>query len=388
MLDVRKSRSALVWLAVLDILVALAVPAYRWVFKEGGLDFGVYRTGGAQLLAGGHLYVDFPYPMPFSYPPFAAYLFVPFAWLPFDLGLIIFNLVSLVLAQIACIWVAKRWGADDLAAIWTGGLVVAVGTLLRPMFGNISLGQINMILMALVIFAWLLDDRPWLAGILLGLAIAIKIIPAGFGLLWLLNRRFLPLFSAGLTVAATNLLSWFFHPDQTVWYYRYVLFDSERPGAPGYVDNQSLRGLLIRSGLEGRGLEQVWAIAVQLLILACCLVILRNSNEIIQLLVCALTVLLVSPLSWSFHWCWIAPALVVGLFWAKDNRRRWRVIVAGLLVFGPPFLIPPEGALTGGFAPFWWLVTNLYVLTGLALLGWAVVGTISAQKGKPLSDPV
>jgi alpha-1,2-mannosyltransferase len=117
---------------------------------------------------------------------------------------------------------------------------------------------------------------------------------------------------------------------------------------------------------------------------------------------CALTALLVSPISWDHHWVWIAPGLALlvdaGARAAGLARAAW-LGLAGLVlaVYGawPDFWWPRSGLLQGGlinYAPaavfahgdnpaypeYHWhglqlLAGNLYLLAGAGLFVLALL---------------
>jgi alpha-1,2-mannosyltransferase len=96
---------------------------------------------------------------------------------------------------------------------------------------------------------------------------------------------------------------------------------------------------------------------------------------------CALTSLLVSPISWDHHWLWAVPLLAVLTDAALRRRgglRRtwWALSGLVLLVYEawprywhwPKLLLPSGllGGLPGGQrSPVSWVGTNLFVLGGL-----------------------
>jgi alpha-1,2-mannosyltransferase len=120
-------------------------------------------------------------------------------------------------------------------------------------------------------------------------------------------------------------------------------------------------------------------------------------------LTCALTGLLVSPVSWDHHWVWLVPGLAVLADAAARARvaARWAGValaVALAAVFGawpmlgrPGPLVPwgliwyAPGSGAAGSHPWsseyhWrglaWLAGNLYILAGLvSFAGLAVLGT-------------
>src|SRR6202023_2867708 len=68
-------------------------------------------------------------------------------------------------------------------------LIVAAATIwLEPIKANFAFGQINVVLMTLVIAECVPRRTPWPRGLLLGLGIVLKLTPAVFLLYFLLNR--------------------------------------------------------------------------------------------------------------------------------------------------------------------------------------------------------
>lgn len=404
-----------IWLFVLNLVLASAMTAYYRFTDNAGLDFGVYRTGAGNWIAGKSLYIDFGYPMPFSYPPFAAILFTPLAWFPETLSFWLFTAVSFGSAGLVSFLFAKKLGLTSASSQVVALITCLFCWVLSPIFGNLVLGQINLILMGLITLGWWLSNtetpsrgKIWLAGICLGLAISIKIIPAGFCLLWLLTRKFKPLLIAGLTFVATTAVSFLIAGKEVFWYYTKVLFDVERPGFPSYIDNQSLRATLLRLGLGSptdklSALQPgtfVWLGTVLLLLLLVSWLILRIHQPAYQLLCCAGLVLLICPVSWTFHWCWLLGAVTIMVieFCAGSSGRKLIHLVGFVFLLLIVFTLPLVGvtdwltAVTGQLsAGFGWagfglkffsaLLGNSYLISCVAGIFWL------AAKAHRLSEP-
>ena len=125
----------------------------------------------------------------------------------------------------------------------------------------------------------------------------------------------------------------------------------------------------------------------------------HRGHEMVGILVCALTGLLVSPVSWSHHWVWIAPILVVLADLATrplplPHARRWRlacwvgIAVIAAVFSGVLWAVPSpavQGHVMTGPEQF---VGDLYVLA--AILGLAVVAGLLAlarHRDQPLLAP-
>lgn len=183
------------------VLVLLAVTVSMALSGWGlPVDLGVYRRGGQSLLDGAALYEQ-PYGMlPFTYPPLAAIAFIVLAWLPALVATTVmavgsyaalFALVSLTVSHLLA---PRGWVPV--------GFLAAV--LAEPVMATVNLGQINLILILLILFDRLHPARRW-SGVLLGVAICIKLTPAIF-VFAVLAQRDLPMLRRTLATAAAGSL--------------------------------------------------------------------------------------------------------------------------------------------------------------------------------------
>jgi alpha-1,2-mannosyltransferase len=184
------------------------------------------------------------------------------------------------------------------------------------------LGQVNLFLMAAVVVDCLLitsSRRGWLVGVAAG----VKVVPGVFVLYFLLQRDWR---SAGraacgflLTVACGALVA----PQATLQYWTGGLFEISHWGPVAVVDgkNQSLVGQLIRISQNPSPL-----LVTELLLFAAALALataaarrqLRIGDDVAALTAIAIGGLLASPLSWTHHWVWCVPAIMVLV-----SRRQW-----------------------------------------------------------------
>ncbi len=149
---------------------------------------------------------------------------------------------------------------------WFGWALVACGlALFEPLRDTFSFGQVNLLLLALVLGdCWLLSTgRSRWAGVGIGLAAAIKLTPALFiGLLLLARRWKAAAVATAVALGATGLAA-LVVPDASTFYWTRAMWDTTRVGRLDYVSNQSLQGVLARLGETGRPL---WATAVVLVL--------------------------------------------------------------------------------------------------------------------------
>ncbi len=152
-------------------------------------------------------------------------------------------------------------------------------------------------------------------GALIGLATAVKLTPGIFILYLLVLRRTRAALTAigtavGATVAATVLM-----PSESAHYWSHLVFDDRRIGSPGNVWNQSLRGALARLSGSPDGAHLLWlflAVGVAGAGMALAAALHRGGEPLLGVGMAALTGLLVSPISWNHHWVWFIP-LAIGL---------------------------------------------------------------------------
>jgi alpha-1,2-mannosyltransferase len=341
----------------------------------------------------------------FTYTPFAAMLFAGTRWLP--PGVLGWLMTSAGLAALGLTgWVtlgALGWRGHRRAGLALALCGAALWT--EPVARTLRLGQVELLLMAIVV--WDLcrpGTRRW-RGVGVGVAAAVKLVPLIFIPYLLLTRRFraamvacgtfAALGAAGLLVLPQASLQWWFGPD---------FLQATRTGFIGFVANQSLRGLATRDAGSVTAATWWWlgtavVTAAAGLLAAACLDL--AGRPVHGWVTCALTGLLVSPVSWDHHWVWLVPGLAVLADTAIRARAAaraglWAAAAALTGLFGawPSLwepgspLVPwgliwyadadPGGVGAAGASEYhWrglgWLAGNLYVLAGLACLAALVV---------------
>lgn len=372
------------------------------------IDLQIYRWAGLIAAHSGDLYGGyFPHRhLPFTYPPMAALVFTVMTAIPMTVLRWLVTVTS-VFCLIATLWLT--WGMLGYRRSARAGATLAAASVilwLAPVLQTLWLGQINLILMLVIVADLCLPDTVWFKGVGVGLAAGFKLVPLIFIPYLLLTRRFraagVSLATFALTIASSQVL--LLRQSQEFWLGRLFL-DSGRPGNIAYVGNQSLHGTLARL-MSSQSAEQPYWVVISVVIGVAGLLLAawtaRRGYEIIGILMCGLTGLLISPISWSHHWVWVAPALVVAADMAVRMRApswpaagpghgirqlvswrwpglwrrwvRWCVVVA----LAAPFFVLPEGlvpaiAVQGTRVHGITLLTgNLYVIDGLVTL--CVVG--------------
>jgi alpha-1,2-mannosyltransferase len=398
--------AAVAAVAVAAYLVAVAAHPMDAMLK--GFDLKVYLGGAHEALYHPADLYTWSYQghasIKFTYPPFSALLFAPGNALSFTALMAIVTAVS-VFAVVAAIWIAFReLGWQGSARL--GATLLLSGLLLwsEPVQRALFLGQVEPVLMALVV--WDLcqpDRRPW-KGALTGIAAGIKLVPLLFIVYLLVTRRFKQAAVAAAAFVVTVIIGFIALPRASAdWWLRGDFWTAGRTGFVGDQQNQSLRGMLTRLVGSVNGAYAVWlvfAVVVVVVGLAAAVALHRSGRDFAALMATALTALLVSPISWDHHWVWIAPGLAVIIDAAvtaarAGNGRRsalwWALGAAVAIAFAawPDFWAPKKGLLQGGlinyapassfasgdkpaFAEYHWrgmqlIAGNLELLAGLGL---------------------
>lgn len=368
------------WLLVLAVLAA-ALMLFGVPFTSGSpvyhLDLDVYRLGAVALLSGQDLYGVLPptssgIALPFTYPPFAALMFTPMALLPLWLTNLVFTSVSLGCLALT-LWIAAR----ELGASTTVKpvllLLFVLAIALEPVRHTLGLGQINLLLMALVLADISLGRGRWWQGSLIGLTIAIKLTPAVFLAFFLLNGRWRALVMGVLSALAATGFGFLVAFQDSVTYWFATITDPSRIGDLAYAGNQSLKGLLARfSAAEVPLLWFALCAAVGLSVLYVGRRLIVRGDEFGAVLLLAIYVLFASPVSWTHHWVWIVPALMYVTHRLSNGApKTWMALLLGgaaIFAIGTPRLLPRGHDLELQWS--WWqsLLGNADILWGIAFL--------------------
>ncbi|WP_431981609.1 glycosyltransferase 87 family protein [Streptomyces qinglanensis] len=343
------------------------------------IDLLVYRAEGRAVRDGHDLYaMRATYAdLPATYPPFAALLFLPLtvpdvpalraAATVTGLGLLV------ALAHLSLRLLGRPLHVPRSAAALA---VAAVAVWCEPVWTTLRYGQINLLVATLVL--WDLTRRPgqrW-AGTGIGVAAGIKLTPALFAVFLALHglarsglrrrhrdrnrdrnrgdgpggpdrgdgpggpdRRDGPwnpwLRQAAVAAAAflgTALLSALLLPHDSLRFWSGAVLRSDRVGRAELTDNQSLNGVaarLLHTGDPG-GLWLGLALLAAVLGLGAAVAAalagrwgLPNASAW-SAAACAVTMLLISPISWSHHWVWCLPLTLLLAVEAQRRRSlRW-----------------------------------------------------------------
>ena len=342
--DMRSVRTLLWVLGSISVASTLARVVYIAV-SEYEVDLQVYLMGAHHAFSG-HLYTTYlANPRePFTYPPVAALLFIPLSalsqtgsqvvWAVISVGVLIAFLVISLGA------IRPDWRRKDVL-LWSLVLTFPSAAL-NPIAMTFSFGQINLLL-ALLVVADLtgtcsIAGREVPRGVMTGIAAALKVTPLIFVLFLFVTRQIragctaLGVFVAcgiGMTVIA---------PSESWSYWTRYIFDAHRVGGVVFISNQSLRSALVRFS-HGHAPESLIVAAILFAGAAGLWVAVwayRTSSVMLGVLVCAVTGLIVSPITWSHHLVWIVP-VVLWLSLADDRPsfgRCWAALAVVWFWYG------------------------------------------------------
>lgn len=375
--------------------VALACATFwaliHWPYR---IDIDVYRMGARAWLDGHALYTGDALfhtrdglDLPFTYPPLAAIAFCPFAWLPLPAAAAAITCTTvavLVVAMVIVLTGLDVWPSSTVAPgpawlrrAWLAAAIVATATVLvEPVRSNIGFGQVNAVLMTLVIADCVPRRTPWPRGILLGIAVALKLTPAVFLLYFLLRRDTRAALTTVVSFLAATLAGFLLAWRDSWQYWTHTVRHTDRIGGAALNTNQNLAGALARLTLSEHQRSLIW-VAGSVLVLAITVWatrrVLSAAEPVLALICVALFGLVVSPVSWSHHWVWMLPAVVVTGVLAYRRREAALAVLsaagAALTVCSPINLLPEHHETTAT----WWRQ-----LAGMSYVWWALAVIITA----------
>jgi len=364
----------------------------------------------------------------FTYPPFAAVIFAVGSVLSWTVMRWAMTLASLAALALSMWLVFGALGYRDRPAIRLGATlgVSALALATEPVQQTLGLGQVNLLLMLLVVADLLTGGalKPgggtrWWHGLGIGIAAGVKLTPLIFIPYLLLIRRYRQAATATAVFAATAALGYAILPRDSGTYWAHGLFlKANRIVFLGTRGNQSLRGVLTRlAGNVSSGTVPWIAAAVVVAVagLVAAALLYRARQPVPAMLACALTGLLVSPLSWDHHWVWVAPGIALlghlgavaasrlarAAWWAAAAclfgifacwPQFWDLSQSGLTPAGLVWYGPGTYFATGSkpwYHEFHWhglqlLAGNSFVLAGLASLAALVVAAVGyLARGRP-----
>ena len=423
-------RSGALWAHLLFILVALY--AFDYVTHAAADDIYVYRLGAVSLADGPdgyQLYTFSTRGLPFTYPPFAALLFYPLAFLTEPQSMLLITAIICALSY----WCAyllysyarsRSWRLPLQKHLGHWGMVSVIAALIwmcGPWRLTTHFGQINAIILALILADFMRPATRVPRGVLLGIAAGIKLTPLAFGLLLLMRKDWKGIATLGASFAATVGIGFLVIREESLTFWFHALRDTSRVGWFSYFDNVSIMGALTHAGLQHHltatalSVVQVALTLLIVLVTAVLLVPLIRARALMaQLALTAFMMLQISPISWSHHNTWyplMLAAVVMEIFPLMYQRVSSFVFTLAVvlataalvgmyispfwivLAFAPHFssdqiLMVPEGSLglMAGTMPYQLMYLFILVTFFVYLANRQLVGRAARTAGAELAE--
>ncbi|WP_082393309.1 glycosyltransferase 87 family protein [Nocardia arizonensis] len=372
--------------------------------SRGFIDLQVYRLGVETLRHGGDMYGQLPQTtlgigLPFIYPPFAALVLGPFALLPWDAAAFTFFVTSTAALALTLYLVARKvWPGQDARglALFATACAAPLAMLLEPTRSTLDFGQVNLLLMVLVAADCLTEKPRWRRGMLVGIAAAIKLTPAAFVLYFLVRKDYKAAVTAAVTGAAATALSFAILPGASVRYWFGGLGNVDGLSGSAFHTNQSIQGVLARLRVPEPTFTILWLLLGAALLLLVVVAMRRAADmPALALSINAVFTLLVSPISWSHHWIWIAAALFAMVGYA--TRLPWRrglfwyavsAATAAMFIYGPQNWLPNGEQRETQWTPWQHVIGNTYVWLSVALVVLSIAATRRRADAGAMRAPV
>lgn len=248
--------------------------------------------------------------------------------------------------------------------------------------------------MVLVVADCLAEKPTWRRGMLIGIAAAVKLTPAAFILFFLIRRDYKAAVTAAITGAVATALTFAVLPHASMKYWFGGLGNVSGLSGSAFHTNQSIQAVLARLEIHKPLLTILWLV-LSAALLALVLPAMRRAVDFppLALAINAVFTLLVSPISWSHHWIWIAPALLAMVGYA--TRLPWRsatgwylvtAITAAIFVIGPQNWLPDGEHRESHWTPMQHIIGNTYVWFSVLLVALFLFSTRRPRLDAPSQD--
>jgi alpha-1,2-mannosyltransferase len=286
--------------------------------------------------------------------------------------------------------------------VTVGVIAAALVLAMEPIRTTMGYGQVNTMLMALVVADLLPDDtgkpRRIPRGALIGLAAAIKLTPLLFVVFAFLIVKHRVAIMAVVSFAFFTGVAWILLPKESLEYWRGLGKGEVNTAGPVYVGNQSISGAMTRWFAEDRK-TVITALAIGFVIAGIATLVAalwwRRGEKVFAVGLVGLATCLASPLSWTHHHVWAVVLLIAVTMsstlprWAVWMSRAWAIWIALCL---PLAVLPYGGHKELAYTVGQKLVGNLGPTLGsaliLALAGHALVSILRTRSARSLAIPV
>jgi alpha-1,2-mannosyltransferase len=401
---------AAVLLVVSLALYAAEVASTRHFHALTWFDLNVYND--AALVARAHPGTLYSWQLKpgikFTYTPFAALIFAATSLLNLHLLHVLMTLASIAALPVVAWLVLRELGWHDEDRLAGTLAVAAVALWTEPVMRELQLGQVDLLLMLLIVWDLGQSDRRWWKGAGVGVAGAIMLVPLIFIPYLALCGRIRQAVTATVTVAITIVLGFALLPHASAHYWLTGYFlHAGNVGDVASLENQSLLAMLARGLGSVHTATPVWlplAVVAAVAGLGAGAVLHRRGRPVAGWATCAVTALLVSPISWDHMWVWIVPVVIVLVDRAvrAQGPARWAWGAAAIIATGLYGNWPYAWSGKDAFLTYYGLLSffrhphpvnevyqlhgvqiitwNLFVVCGLVMLAAAIVAAVRSWK--------
>jgi alpha-1,2-mannosyltransferase len=355
------------------ITIAVLAPLTAWILMRWfalPVDFHVYRYASVEALHGSDIYAGNitgqgigSHGLPYTYTPFALLALLPTALFSWTTAYHVWGLA----AAFAVAWaenavtvrVIPLGSGTRRAAVLAGALTLTAASTM--MVNEITMGQVNSLLMLACLADLFRPRHGRLArlippGTLVGVATAIKLTPGLFICYFVVTRQWRLARNSALAAATCMIAAAAVYPAMSeqfltsvMWHLPHLVAFGHSFSSPG---NNSVQGILAAIGPWTSPLRTPSSVAVAALGLCAARLCHRLGHELEAWLITGITAQLASPVSWTHHWIWLAPAVLLAALHAR-TRIQWTgtalaivMLLVGssagqyLLVHGPAWALP------------------------------------------------
>ncbi|GIH06678.1 hypothetical protein Rhe02_47450 [Rhizocola hellebori] len=268
---------------------------------------------------------------PFTYPPFAALVLWPIAWLSEPVVRLVWLVAVSLTVVVIAVAVALRWDRLQQRGLFAA-VLACILIASAPVQSDVRLGQVSIFIVALALLDALeITPARW-RGVLIGVAAAIKLTPLMFVVFLVIVARRSDAVRAVLTFLGAAVVAAALLPRDSWQFWTKTMFTTSRIGDMASLGNQSLHAILARAGIDQAQRPLVWAGLVAII---CGLALWRARMLAIEgqrahaavLVGCA--TIAASPVSWTHHQVW---TVLAGMLLVAAGGSARRAAGAFLLV--------------------------------------------------------
>lgn len=311
-------------------------------------DYRVLWISAKDMLTSNNPYTDKELYTPNAYPPISELFYLPLAVLPYQPSQAVFiflsfsSIIGSVFLSIKLIYKKVAWQHFLL--------FTALALLSFPTKFSLGMGQINLIVLFLLLLAYYFQqkNKQIISGSVLGISIILKPIFIFFLIFFILKKKWKMVLTSIFTVTFAILATVIFWPVDYwfSWFKTGILPLANLAGREAYC-NQGLMGFISRifSDLQVR---KYLTLALSLLLtLIPSVLTLKRKNENLILSLFIITLLFVDSASWQHHFVWLMfPLIAVSqkVFLKKNAVFKAFIWLAYFLAswnFKNPFPYPP-----------------------------------------------